>query len=32
MSFCDLSTDDFNSMFSDDLKNNDKIICYLTNN
>jgi hypothetical protein len=32
MSFSDLSTDDFNSMFSDDLKNNDKIICYLTNN
>jgi hypothetical protein len=31
MSFPDLSTDDFNTMFSDDLKNNDKIVCYLTN-
>lgn len=31
MSFPDLTTDEFNSMFSDDLKKNDELICYLTN-
>jgi hypothetical protein len=31
MSFPDLSTEQFNSMFGDDLKENDKIVCFLTN-
>jgi hypothetical protein len=31
MSFNDLSTDDYNKMFSDDKRYNDRLICYLTN-